>query len=37
MKNNNNNRGNQVRNANAPAMVYAIGHAETNPDSNVVM
>ncbi|GJW08928.1 ribonuclease H-like domain-containing protein [Tanacetum coccineum] len=26
----------QVRNANAPAKVYAVGHAETNPDSNVV-
>ncbi|GJU42413.1 putative reverse transcriptase domain-containing protein [Tanacetum coccineum] len=34
--NNNNNRGNQVRNANAPAKVYAVGHAGTNPDSNVV-
>ncbi|GJY49733.1 putative reverse transcriptase domain-containing protein [Tanacetum coccineum] len=33
---NNNNRGNQVRNANAPAKVYAVGHAGTNPDSNVV-
>ncbi|GJX66952.1 putative reverse transcriptase domain-containing protein [Tanacetum coccineum] len=33
---NNNNRGNQVRNANAPAKVYAVGHARTNPDSNVV-
>ncbi|GJT63670.1 putative reverse transcriptase domain-containing protein, partial [Tanacetum coccineum] len=37
LKNNNNNRGNQVRNANAPAKVYAVGHAGTNPDSNVVM
>ncbi|GJS32121.1 putative reverse transcriptase domain-containing protein [Tanacetum coccineum] len=36
LKNNNNNRGNQVRNANAPAKVYAVGHAGTNPDSNVV-
>ncbi|GJW10815.1 putative reverse transcriptase domain-containing protein [Tanacetum coccineum] len=27
----------QVRNANAPAKVYAVGHAGTNPDSNVVM
>ncbi|GKA39130.1 putative reverse transcriptase domain-containing protein [Tanacetum coccineum] len=37
LKNNNNNeRGNQVRNAKAPAKVYAIGHAGTNPDSNVV-
>ncbi|GKG34540.1 reverse transcriptase domain-containing protein, partial [Tanacetum coccineum] len=33
---NNNNRGNQVRNANAPAKVYAVGHAGTNPDSNIV-
>ncbi|GJS09273.1 putative reverse transcriptase domain-containing protein [Tanacetum coccineum] len=37
LKNNNNNRGNQVRNANAPAKVYAVGHAGPNPDSNVVM
>ncbi|GJX47223.1 putative reverse transcriptase domain-containing protein [Tanacetum coccineum] len=37
LKNNNNNRGNQVRNANAPAKVYVIGHAGTNPDSNVVI
>ncbi|GKG46244.1 hypothetical protein Tco_0501090, partial [Tanacetum coccineum] len=36
MNNNNNNRGNQVRNANAPAKVYAVGHAGTNPDSNVM-
>ncbi|GKA29303.1 reverse transcriptase domain-containing protein [Tanacetum coccineum] len=36
LKNNNNNRGNQVRNANAPAKVYVVGHAGTNPDSNVV-
>ncbi|GKB42496.1 putative reverse transcriptase domain-containing protein [Tanacetum coccineum] len=34
---NNNNRGNQVRGGNAPAKVYAVGHARTNPDSNVVM
>ncbi|GJU48083.1 putative reverse transcriptase domain-containing protein [Tanacetum coccineum] len=34
LKNNNNNRGNQVRNVNAPAKVYAVGHAGTNPDSN---
>ncbi|GKE23090.1 putative reverse transcriptase domain-containing protein, partial [Tanacetum coccineum] len=34
---NNNNRGNQVRGGNAPAKVYAVGHAWTNPDSNVVM
>ncbi|GKE77018.1 putative reverse transcriptase domain-containing protein, partial [Tanacetum coccineum] len=33
----NNNRGNQVRGGNAPAKVYAVGHARTNPDSNVVM
>ncbi|GJX71851.1 putative reverse transcriptase domain-containing protein [Tanacetum coccineum] len=33
---NNNNRGNQVRNANDPAKVYAVGHAGTNPDSNFV-
>ncbi|GJT19865.1 putative reverse transcriptase domain-containing protein [Tanacetum coccineum] len=32
---NNNNRGNQVGGGNAPAKVYAVGHA-TNPDSNVV-
>ncbi|GJZ21304.1 putative reverse transcriptase domain-containing protein [Tanacetum coccineum] len=36
LKNNNNNRGNQGGNANAPAKVYAVGHAGTNPDSNVV-
>ncbi|GJZ24514.1 putative reverse transcriptase domain-containing protein [Tanacetum coccineum] len=36
LKNNNNNRGNQVRNANAPAKVYVVVHAGTNPDSNVV-
>ncbi|GKE28493.1 reverse transcriptase domain-containing protein, partial [Tanacetum coccineum] len=35
-KNNNNNRGNQVGNANAPAKVYAVGHAGINPNSNVV-
>ncbi|GJW76504.1 putative reverse transcriptase domain-containing protein [Tanacetum coccineum] len=34
---NNNNHGNQVRGGNAPAKVYAVGHAGTNPDSNVVM
>ncbi|GKB27449.1 putative reverse transcriptase domain-containing protein [Tanacetum coccineum] len=34
---NNNNRGNQGGNSNAPAKVYAVGHAGTNPDSNVVM
>ncbi|GJW23945.1 putative reverse transcriptase domain-containing protein [Tanacetum coccineum] len=36
LKNKNNNRGNHVRNANAPAKVYAVGHAGTNPDSNFV-
>ncbi|GJZ53800.1 putative reverse transcriptase domain-containing protein [Tanacetum coccineum] len=35
--NNNNNHGNQVGNANAPAKVYAVGHAWKNPNSNVVM
>ncbi|GJZ84459.1 putative reverse transcriptase domain-containing protein [Tanacetum coccineum] len=34
---NNNNCGNQVRGGNAPAKVYAVRHAGTNPDSNVVM
>ncbi|GJW75476.1 putative reverse transcriptase domain-containing protein [Tanacetum coccineum] len=34
---NNNNRGNQVRGGNAPAKVYAVGHAETNTYSNVMM
>ncbi|GJR44687.1 putative reverse transcriptase domain-containing protein [Tanacetum coccineum] len=33
---NNNNRGNLAGNVNAPAKVYAVGHAGTNPDSNVV-
>ncbi|GKB25404.1 putative reverse transcriptase domain-containing protein, partial [Tanacetum coccineum] len=33
---NNNNRGNPARNANASVKVYAVGHAGTNPDSNVV-
>ncbi|GJU50731.1 putative reverse transcriptase domain-containing protein [Tanacetum coccineum] len=32
----NNNHGNQGGNGNAPAKVYAVGHAGTNPDSNVV-
>nr|GEW22512.1 putative reverse transcriptase domain-containing protein [Tanacetum cinerariifolium] len=32
----NNNRGTQGGNATAPAKVYAVGHAGTNPDSNVV-
>ncbi|GJX43530.1 reverse transcriptase domain-containing protein [Tanacetum coccineum] len=33
----NNNCGNQGGNGKAPAKVYAVGHAGTNPDSNVVM
>ncbi|GJR28310.1 putative reverse transcriptase domain-containing protein [Tanacetum coccineum] len=33
---NNKNRGNQVGNDKAPAKVYAVGHAGTNPDSNVM-
>ncbi|GKF19857.1 putative reverse transcriptase domain-containing protein, partial [Tanacetum coccineum] len=33
---NNKNRGNQVGNDRAPAKVYAVGHAGTNPNSNVV-
>ncbi|GKB88473.1 reverse transcriptase domain-containing protein [Tanacetum coccineum] len=33
---NNNNHGNQVGGGNAPAKVYAVGNAGTNPDSNVV-
>ncbi|GJT27218.1 putative reverse transcriptase domain-containing protein [Tanacetum coccineum] len=33
---NNNNRDNPAGNVNAPAKVYAIGHAGPNPDSNVV-
>ncbi|GKA20221.1 putative reverse transcriptase domain-containing protein [Tanacetum coccineum] len=33
---NNNNWGNQVGGGNAPAKVYAVGHAGTNPDSNIV-
>ncbi|GJW59757.1 putative reverse transcriptase domain-containing protein, partial [Tanacetum coccineum] len=32
----NNNHGNQARNGNAPAKVYAIGRVGSNPDSNVV-
>ncbi|GJV00499.1 putative reverse transcriptase domain-containing protein, partial [Tanacetum coccineum] len=32
----NKNRGNQGGNGNAPAKVYVVGNAETNPDSNVV-
>ncbi|GJY21201.1 putative reverse transcriptase domain-containing protein [Tanacetum coccineum] len=35
--NNNNNRGNQVGGGNAPAKVYVVGHAGTNPDSNFMM
>ncbi|GKF96445.1 hypothetical protein Tco_0289180, partial [Tanacetum coccineum] len=33
---NNKNRRNQVGNDRAPAKVYAVGHAGTNPDSNVM-
>nr|GEY58993.1 retrotransposon protein, putative, Ty3-gypsy subclass [Tanacetum cinerariifolium] len=33
---NNNNQGNQVRNAKAQAKVYAVGKAGANPDNNVV-
>ncbi|GKA58171.1 putative reverse transcriptase domain-containing protein [Tanacetum coccineum] len=33
----NGNRGNQRRNDNAPAKVYVVGNAGTNPDSNIVM
>ncbi|GJS05886.1 putative reverse transcriptase domain-containing protein [Tanacetum coccineum] len=33
---NNNNQGNPARNVNAPTKVYAVGHAGTNLDSNVV-
>ncbi|GKD41561.1 putative reverse transcriptase domain-containing protein, partial [Tanacetum coccineum] len=33
---NNKNRGNQVGNDRAPAKVYTVGHARTNPDSNVM-
>ncbi|GJY67974.1 putative reverse transcriptase domain-containing protein [Tanacetum coccineum] len=32
----NNNHGNQGRNGNAPAKVYAVGRVGTNPDSNVI-
>ncbi|GKD38994.1 reverse transcriptase domain-containing protein [Tanacetum coccineum] len=32
----NNNRGNQGENGNAPAKVYVVGNAGTNPDSNIV-
>ncbi|GJZ28833.1 putative reverse transcriptase domain-containing protein [Tanacetum coccineum] len=34
---NNNNCGNQVRGGNALANLYAVGHAGTNPDSNIMM
>ncbi|GKF57694.1 putative reverse transcriptase domain-containing protein, partial [Tanacetum coccineum] len=33
---NKNKRGNRVGGGNAPAKVYAVGHARTNPNSNVV-
>ncbi|GJT96760.1 putative reverse transcriptase domain-containing protein [Tanacetum coccineum] len=33
----NGNRGNQCGNGNAPAKVYVVGNAGTNPDSNVIM
>ncbi|GJX00712.1 putative reverse transcriptase domain-containing protein [Tanacetum coccineum] len=33
---NNKNRGNQVGNDRAPAKVYVVGHAGTNPDSNIM-
>ncbi|GKD44164.1 putative reverse transcriptase domain-containing protein, partial [Tanacetum coccineum] len=33
---NNNNRGNPAGNVNAPAKVYVVGYAGTNPDSNVM-
>ncbi|GJZ11837.1 putative reverse transcriptase domain-containing protein [Tanacetum coccineum] len=36
LKNNKGNRGNQDGKDTAPAKVYAVGHAGTNPDSNVV-
>nr|GEV44260.1 hypothetical protein [Tanacetum cinerariifolium] len=36
LKNNNNNRGNQVGTGNAQARVYAMGNAGTNPDANTV-
>nr|GFD02436.1 putative reverse transcriptase domain-containing protein [Tanacetum cinerariifolium] len=37
LKNNNNNRGNQVGTGNAQAKVYAVGNAGINPDANTVM
>nr|GEX59100.1 putative reverse transcriptase domain-containing protein [Tanacetum cinerariifolium] len=36
LKNNNNNRGNQVGTRNAQTRVYAVGNAGTNPDANTV-
>nr|GEW14291.1 putative reverse transcriptase domain-containing protein [Tanacetum cinerariifolium] len=36
LKNNNNNRGNQVGTGNAQARVYAVGNVGTNPDANTV-
>nr|GEZ24619.1 putative reverse transcriptase domain-containing protein [Tanacetum cinerariifolium] len=36
LKNNNNNRGNQVGTRNAQARVYAVGNAGTNPDANTI-
>nr|GEX83896.1 putative reverse transcriptase domain-containing protein [Tanacetum cinerariifolium] len=36
LKNNNNNRGNQVGTGNAQARVYAVGNARTNSDANTV-
>nr|GEU58367.1 putative reverse transcriptase domain-containing protein [Tanacetum cinerariifolium] len=36
LKNNNNNRSNQVRTGNAQARVYTVGNAGTNPDANTV-
>nr|GFA29078.1 putative reverse transcriptase domain-containing protein [Tanacetum cinerariifolium] len=37
LKNNNNNRSNQVGTGNAQARVYAVGNAGTNPDANTFM
>nr|GFB63754.1 reverse transcriptase domain-containing protein [Tanacetum cinerariifolium] len=37
LKNNNNNRGNQVETGNAQARVYTVGNAGTNPDANTIM
>nr|GFC04164.1 hypothetical protein [Tanacetum cinerariifolium] len=37
LKNNNNNRGNQLGTRNAQAIVYAVGNAGTNLDTNTVM